>query len=118
MRLSALLDVRLHQPLSETRMKRQLKKAVAAIALCAAGTFATHAVAQEPDIKLWQLSSGTLTLDKGWLTAMSGVGTRITIPVAMYVIQHPRGLLLFDTGNNVRSEEHTSELQSRENLVC
>lgn len=82
-------------------MKRQLKKVVAAIALCAAGGFATHAVAQEPDVKLWQLSSGTLTLDKGWLTAMSGVGTRITVPVAMYVIQHPRGLLLFDTGNNV-----------------
>src|SRR5690606_38636359 len=23
-----------------------------------------------------------------------------------------------DTGNNIRSEEHTSELQSRENIVC
>src|SRR3989449_6143871 len=41
----------------------------------------------------------------------------ITIPISMWVIDHPKGLVVFDTGNN-RSEEHTSELQSRLHLVC
>jgi N-acyl homoserine lactone hydrolase len=50
------------------------------------------------DIKLYQVTSGYLELDKGWLTAMSDVGKRITIPVAMHIIEHPRGLVVFDTG--------------------
>jgi glyoxylase-like metal-dependent hydrolase (beta-lactamase superfamily II) len=49
-------------------------------------------------IKLYQVSSGVLELDKGWLTAMRDVGTRIKIPVAMYIIDTPRGLVLYDTG--------------------
>lgn len=49
-------------------------------------------------MKLYQVSSGVLELDKGWLTAMRDVGTRITIPVAMYIIEHPRGLVVYDTG--------------------
>ena len=51
-------------------------------------------------MKLWQLSSGTLTLDKSGLTAGKDIGKMITVPVAMYVIQHPRGLVVFDTGNS------------------
>ncbi|MCD8504955.1 MAG: MBL fold metallo-hydrolase [Burkholderiaceae bacterium] len=77
-------------------MKRQIIKAIAAATLTLASVSASA-----QDVKLWQVSSGTLELDKGWLTAMSDVGTRIKIPVAMYIIQHPRGLILFDTGNNV-----------------
>ncbi|MGH1485498.1 MAG: N-acyl homoserine lactonase family protein [Cellvibrionaceae bacterium] len=49
-------------------------------------------------MKLYQLTSGKLTLDKGWFTAMRDVGKRITVPVAMYIIDHPRGLTVFDTG--------------------
>lgn len=75
-------------------ISKTLKRLLAG-ALCVA---ASAAGAQ--DMKMWQVSSGILELDKGWLTAMSGVGTKIKVPVAMYVIQHPRGLVLFDTGNN------------------
>lgn len=77
-------------------MKRKTWKALIAGLLCAAGS-----VAGAQDLQMWQLSGGTLELDKGWLTAMSGNGTKIKIPVAMYVIKHPRGLVLFDTGMNV-----------------
>lgn len=55
----------------------------------------------EDGLKLYQVSSGVLQLDKGWLTAMRDVGKMIKVPVAMYIIDHPRGLVLYDTGNNV-----------------
>ena len=55
----------------------------------------------EGDIKLYQVSSGVLEFDKGWLTAMTDVGKILKFPVAMYIIDHPRGLVLYDTGNNV-----------------
>lgn len=54
-----------------------------------------------PDMRMWQLSVGQLELDKGFLTAMVDTGKRIKIPVPAYLIQHPRGLVLFDTGMNV-----------------
>ncbi len=50
-------------------------------------------------LKLYQVSSGVLELDKGFLTAMVDVGKRIKVPVAMYIIEHPRGVVLYDTGN-------------------
>ena len=46
-----------------------LFKVAAAAALCVASI-----AASAQTIKLWHLSSGLLELDKGWLTAMSGVG--------------------------------------------
>lgn len=50
--------------------------------------------------KLWQVSSGTLTLEKTFLVANNeSRGKIITIPVAMYIIEHPQGLVVFDTGN-------------------
>jgi N-acyl homoserine lactone hydrolase len=55
----------------------------------------------EGTIKLYQVSSGVLELDKGWMTAMRDVGKKIKVPVAMYIIDHPRGLVVYDTGNNV-----------------
>lgn len=83
-----------------------LKKAFSIAALIAASlSISTTALAQPapvPGLKLWQMNSGVLDLDKGWLTAMSGTGTKITVPVTMAVIQHPKhGLVVFDTGNNV-----------------
>ena len=77
-------------------MKTSLFRIAAAAALCVASV-ASSAQA----IKLWQVSSGYIELDKGFLTAMSGVGTKVKAPVTMHVIQHPRGLIVFDTGNNV-----------------
>ena len=57
--------------------------------------------AQDSDIKMYVTTSGELELDQGWLTAMTNIGTRIDIPVPMYIIDHPRGLVVFDTGMSV-----------------
>ncbi|TVR14798.1 MAG: N-acyl homoserine lactonase family protein [Balneolaceae bacterium] len=57
--------------------------------------------AQNSDIKMYVTTSGELELDQGWLTAMTNVGTMIDIPVPMYIIDHPRGLVIFDTGMSV-----------------
>ena len=72
--------------------------AAGAVAVMAAG--GAQAADAPPDIKLMQLSVGKIELDKGFMTAMVDVGTKIKIPVPAYVIQHPRGLVLFDTGMN------------------
>jgi N-acyl homoserine lactone hydrolase len=82
----------------ETVMKLSVSNLTIAAALCVASTVA---FAQAQNIRLWQVTSGLLELDKGWLTAMSGVGTKVKAPVTMHIIQHPRGLIVFDTGNNV-----------------
>jgi N-acyl homoserine lactone hydrolase len=59
--------------------------------------------AQSPaGMKLYITSSGQLNLDQGWLTAMTNVGTKIDIPVPMYIIDHPQGLVVFDTGMNIK----------------
>ena len=82
------------------------------VALALALTVAGGAMAQQsnqsavPGLKMWQVSSGVLELDKGWLTAMSGTGTKITVPVPMMIIQHPKhGVIVFDTGVNVATAD-------------
>ena len=80
-------------------MRSKLFKALTAAALCAASMTASA------QIKLWQVTSGFLELDKGFLTAMSGVGTKVNAPVTMHIIQHPKGVIVFDTGVNVAVAE-------------
>jgi glyoxylase-like metal-dependent hydrolase (beta-lactamase superfamily II) len=46
--------------------------------------------------RIWALDGASFTLDRG-LLVVGGTGT-ITIPVPTYVIQHPRGIVLVDTG--------------------
>lgn len=46
--------------------------------------------------RLWALDSPTFTLDNGIL--MVGAQGTATIPMPAYLIEHPRGLVLFDTG--------------------
>jgi N-acyl homoserine lactone hydrolase len=76
------------------------KAALAPIALVLALTAATASKAQE--IKLYAFSSGALTLGKGALVNMAAMEPPIQVPVGFYVIRHPRGTILFDTGNNDR----------------
>ena len=59
--------------------------AAGAVAVMAAG--GAQAADAPPDIKLMQLSVGKIELDKGFMTAMVDVGTKIKIPVPAYVIQ-------------------------------
>lgn len=46
--------------------------------------------------RLWALDGATFTVDTG-LLVVNGSG-EITIPVPTFLIEHPRGLVLFDTG--------------------
>ena len=52
------------------------------------------------DIRLYGFSSGALTLGKGALVNFAPMEPTITVPVGFYVIKHPKGNILFDTGNN------------------
>ncbi|HSD53082.1 MAG TPA: N-acyl homoserine lactonase family protein [Burkholderiales bacterium] len=58
------------------------------------------AAAQAQDIRLYAFSSGALTLGKGILQNLAPIDPPIQLPVGFYVVRHPRGNVLFDTGNN------------------
>jgi len=58
------------------------------------------AVAQAQDIRLYVINSGSLTIGKGILQNLAPNDPPIVIPVGIYVIKHPKGNVLFDTGNN------------------
>ena len=49
-------------------------------------------------MRLYVFSSGWLTLGKSGL--QTGATGKITVPVAFFLIKHPKGNVLFDTGNN------------------
>jgi N-acyl homoserine lactone hydrolase len=51
-------------------------------------------------MKMYAMSSGTLDLDKSWLTAGRDMGKWITIPVPMFLVDHPKGIFIYDTGMN------------------
>src|SRR5688572_4784596 len=58
--------------------------------------------AQTQDIKLYAFSSGALTIGKGILQNLASVDPPIQVPVGFFLIRHPKGNVLFDTGNNDR----------------
>jgi glyoxylase-like metal-dependent hydrolase (beta-lactamase superfamily II) len=79
-------------------MQRDFVKRLAAMALATSlGT--TAALAESPEgMKLYVFTSGGLTLDKSII--QNGASGKVTIPVGFYLIRHPKGDVLFDTGNN------------------
>jgi glyoxylase-like metal-dependent hydrolase (beta-lactamase superfamily II) len=83
-------------------MKPTHRGVLAALAV-ALGVLAWGAVSTEAQapagMKLYAFSSGALTLPKSFLQA-GAPSTAITVPVGFYVIRHPKGNVLFDTGNN------------------
>ena len=92
-------------------MSRKIQSESKRLTLAAALVFATvfvHCYAEEK-MKLYQVSSGVMQMDKGFLTAMRDVGKIIRVPIAMYIIDHPRGLVLYDTGNNVAVSDGNCE---------
>jgi N-acyl homoserine lactone hydrolase len=80
----------------EDSMLRKALPALAAIAMTGFLAAAAHA----QDIKLYAFSSGALTIGKGILQNLAPTEPPIKIPVGFYVIKHPKGNVLFDTGNN------------------
>src|ERR1700712_1885451 len=53
--------------------------------------------------RLWALDAPTITFDQSLLNV--GASGPITMPVPAYLIEHPRGLVLFDTGLNPLAAE-------------
>jgi glyoxylase-like metal-dependent hydrolase (beta-lactamase superfamily II) len=78
---------------------RQVGFATLVAALLLAITAAV-ALAQSPQgMKLYMFSSGALTIGKHILQNLAPQDT-IKIPVGFFVVMHPKGNVLFDTGNN------------------
>src|SRR3546814_86476 len=84
-----------------TREEHMLRKCLAGLSAVVL-TACISAAAQAQDIKLYVFSSGALTLGKGILQNLAPLDPPLQIPVGFYVIQHPKGNVLFDTGNNDR----------------
>ena len=76
------------------------KRVIASIAFAASMLFSAAPKAQ--DLKLYAFSSGALTLGKGALVNLAPMEPTIQVPVGFYVVKHPKGTVLFDTGNNDR----------------
>lgn len=53
-----------------------------------------------PDIRMYAMYGGNAICDKSFLTAGRGMGQDVEIPFIYYLIEHPKGRLLFDTGAN------------------
>jgi glyoxylase-like metal-dependent hydrolase (beta-lactamase superfamily II) len=72
----------------------------AALAIALAASASTALAASPAGMKLYVFSSGALTIGKGVLQNFGPMEPPIQIPVGFFVIQHPKGNVLFDTGNN------------------
>jgi N-acyl homoserine lactone hydrolase len=77
-------------------MLRRALGGIAAIAISSCFAFPSQA----QDIKLYAFSSGALTIGKGILQNLAPVEPQIQVPVGFFVVRHPKGNVLFDTGNN------------------
>ena len=75
--------------------------ATAVVALLLAGSLVPARAQSPAGMKLCVFSSGALTVPKSLLQS-GAESTPIQVPVAFFVIQHPKGNVLFDTGNNDR----------------
>ncbi len=70
--------------------------AVAAV-VCATAAWSAQAA---DSTKIYVFSSGALTIGKGVLYNFAPMDPPIQIPVGFFLIKHPKGNILFDTGNN------------------
>jgi len=81
------------------RISGQLAMAIVVAVLFLATTVVV-APAQSPQgMKMYVFSSGALTIGKNILQNLGPTDT-IQVPVGFFVIMHPKGNVLFDTGNN------------------
>jgi glyoxylase-like metal-dependent hydrolase (beta-lactamase superfamily II) len=76
------------------KMSVGIAAVVGACLWLAAGAFA----ASPEGMRLYVFSSGWLHIDKALL--QSGANVKIAVPVAFFLIKHPKGNILFETGNN------------------
>ena len=81
------------------RISRQLAIATVVAALFLATTAVVAPAQSPPGMKMYVFSSGALTIGKNILQNL-GPTDNIQIPVGFFVVMHPKGNVLFDTGNN------------------
>jgi len=80
-------------------IRRTLSKI--AIVGCAISGLAWQASAASPEgMKLYIFTSQPLDIAKSALTSAATGDEKILIPVSFYLIKHPKGNILFDTGDN------------------
>jgi len=79
-----------------------MRKALTGLIALALGAALAPAAKAADDIKLYVFSSGALTIGKGILQNLGPIDPPITVPVGFFVVMHPKGNVLFDTGNNDR----------------
>jgi N-acyl homoserine lactone hydrolase len=73
---------------------------ITALSTLAILSLASHASAAAPEgTKLYIFSSGWLNIDKSTLQSTAAPG-KIKVPVSFFVIKHPKGNVLFETGNS------------------
>ena len=58
--------------------------------------------------RLWALDAPTITIDQSLLNV--GASGLITMPLPAYLIEHPRGLVLFDAGLHPRAADDPAEI--------
>jgi N-acyl homoserine lactone hydrolase len=74
-----------------------------AIGACAVAGLASQAPAASPDgMKLYVFTSQPLDIGKAALQSTVSGTDKVKIPVAFFLIKHPKGNILFDTGDNDR----------------
>src|ERR1700691_3302632 len=72
-----------------------------AVGACAVAGLASQAPAASPDgMKLYVFSSQPLDISKAALSSAATGDEKIIIPVGFFLIKHPKGNILFDTGDN------------------
>src|SRR5437764_10907661 len=70
-----------------------------AVALLLVGFVSLSQAAGPAGMKLYAFSSGGLTIAKSALQS-GAPSTQVTVPVGFFVVKHPKGNFVFDTGNN------------------
>src|SRR5205807_4612673 len=81
-------------------MKRTTLGTISAVmVLVLVGITSLSQAASPAGMKLYAFSSGGLTIAKSALQS-GAPSTQVTVPVGFFVVKHPKGAFLFDTGNN------------------
>jgi N-acyl homoserine lactone hydrolase len=80
------------------RLTRFLLALLFAAAVSMGTAVVSYAVEPPKEMKLYVFTSGALHLDKSII--QNGASGKIEIPVAFFLIKHPKGYVLFDCGNN------------------
>jgi N-acyl homoserine lactone hydrolase len=82
-----------------TSVRRLLVKA--AIGACAVAGLASQVFAASPEgMKLYLFTSQPLDIAKSALSSATSGSEKIMVPVGFYLIRHPKGDVMFDTGDN------------------